>query len=123
MLNSSAAKASSDPIMYTIRDILKTCPKCHKDVPAIVDVAKLFGGSSSNAFVTPLLNFIRAFARTDVEISGAVWKAIANLELLPGDWSPHFINSVIAYVAAVIAKAKKGVRQGHISRFLRLATL
>ena len=117
VLNSEAAKKSLNPVSYTIRDILKSRPKCSKEVPLIVDVAKLFGGSSTHTFVDPLMSFVRTYGKNEVDVPAAIWKAIANLKLQPHEWSPHFINSILFYVAAQkgLGKASKPISAGDVS--------
>ena len=120
VLNSTAAKKSSDAGLYAIRDINKTRPKCQDDVPHIVDMAKKFGGTNPKTFVDPVMRFVRMFMPPGRIIPGSMWKAIAALKLDPKDWSPHFINSILMLLAGAPnrtapSKIAKAIGSGEIS--------
>ena len=104
VINSKNAIAALDPIKYTINDLLKTRPKCAEDVPHIVDMARMFGGSSTKTFADPVAKFARMFMKQGRIIPGTMFKGIAALKLEPGDFCPHFMNSISMYLAAAPAK-------------------
>ena len=104
VLNSPAARSSPNPGLFTIKDILKTCPKCKDDVPFIVDTAQKFGGTSTATCVDPLMRFVRMKMPTGRIIPGAMWKALGGLKLTPDAFAPHFITSILMLLAGSPAK-------------------
>jgi len=99
IINSPLAQKSPDISMYVIKDILKTRPKCADDVPFIVDMAMKWGGSSTKTFVEPLMRFVRSFMPKGRVIPGSMFKALGALKLEPDELAPHFINSILMFLA------------------------
>ena len=104
VLHSPTALKAQDAGLYTIRDILKTRPRCSDEVPFIVDIAKKWGGKSVRVFVEPLMRFVRLYMPAGRTIPGSTWKALANLKLLPDDMCPNFVHSILFLLAASPAK-------------------
>lgn len=95
VLNTPACKQSQDPRAYALRDILKSKPKNAEDCPAIVEFARVWGCQ-----VEHVMRFIRSFMPVGRIVPASVWSAMSKLKIEPEHFSPHFLNSVLMFLAA-----------------------
>ena len=90
-----AKKNVGDHVQAIIDAIVRSKPKCSKDVPAIVAWTRKYGGGTFGVHAKELFGWSRVYFKTNRAVPGFTFESVVNWKLSPEELCPIVASGVI----------------------------